>query len=441
MRLIHTESFEIRQVDELLSIQKLENDGEYAIVSHRWSVGDEDVFPKLEILHRKNRDTQQHKQAEQVKDLLQRSNDESISKIRLACREARKDKIPYVWIDTCCIDRRDLRELSQALNSMFRWYKEARICYTYLSDVEFDNQADQFKKSAWFTRGWTLQELLAPGQMHFFDLDWTRLGTKKSMLSQISEATNIKTDYLKGDFTGACIAERMSWASGRTTKIRDDMAYSMLGIFGITMDVRYGEEEDAFLRLEETLIEKTRDESIFAWKIPRGLNGGLSSRPALGLLAPWPSCFSDSRNLTIGSRRYKPRSGVGFSITKQGVEFAIPMILPDQGHALGLMNIWSGLRRTYKLGLNCWTTEPKSSGHVIIHLKRDSTSSPWQRVNLDSLSCGDSSLRSSFWLGISKTRQAYISYGDVGHGKWGKQIADFTDEGIKRKLKGAPDLL
>ncbi len=214
----------------------------------------------------------------------------------------------------------------------------------------------------------------------------------------------------------------------------------MLGIFGITMDVRYGEEEDAFLPLGEDLVEKIRDESIFAWKIPPSLKGRLSTWPALGLLAPWPSCFSDSGNLTIESRRYKPRSGVGYSITKKGVEFAIPMILPDHGHGADWMNIWNGLRRNYKLGLNCWTMGPNSSDHVRIHLKRGSKHSQWQRVNLDNLSCGHSSLRSSSFLGFSKTRKAYIPHGDVGHEKCGKHIADFTDKEIERKLEGAPEL-
>ena len=432
MRLIDTRSFEIRQLDEL---KRLEKDGEYAIVSHRWNDKDEDVFEKLEILHRKERDTRQDKQAEQVKKLLETSNDESISKIRFACREARRDNIPYVWIDTCCIDKRDLRELSQAINSMFRWYKEARVCYTYLSDVRINYPADEFKKSVWFTRGWTLQELLAPRQLRFFDLNWNRLGTKETMVSQIHEATNIKPQYLNGDFTGACIAEKMSCASARTTKIRDDMAYSMLGIFGITMDVRYGEEEDAFLRLEENLVEKTRDESIFAWTIPPSLKGGLSTWPALGLLAPWPSCFSDSGSLTIESGEYKPRSDVGYSITKKGVEFAIPMLFPDSGNGTDWNNARNGLRRNYKLGLNCWTVGPNSGGHVIIHLKRESKHGQWQRINLDSLSCGDRSLRSSSILGFSKTRKMYISHGDNGHGKCGQEIAELTDKEIERKRR------
>ncbi len=443
MRLIHTKSLEIRLLDDLVRNNKLEKNGEYAIVSHRWDLGDDDVFQKLDILHRKDRDIQQNKQAEQAKELLRTSNHAPISKIRLACSEARKDKIPYVWIDTCCIDKRDLRELSQAINSMFRWYKEARVCYTYLFDVEFDKQADQFKKSKWFTRGWTLQELLAPRELRFFDRDWNRLGTKETMLSQIEEATSIKRQYLEGNFTGACIAEKMSWASGRTTTIRDDMAYSMLGIFGITMDVRYGEEEGAFLRLEEALVEKTQDESIFAWTIPPSHQGKISEWPALGLLAPWPSCFSDSGNLTIESQKKKKRDGVGYSITKTGVKFAIPMLLPDQGDATRWMNIRNRLRTTYKLGLNCWTIESNPSDHVTIHLKRETKNEPWQRVNLDSLSCGQSSLRSSSFWGFSKTRKMYIphegvEHEDVGHEKWGKRIADLTDEDIERKLKGAP---
>ena len=252
-----------------------------------------------------------------------------------------------------------------------------------------------------------------------------------------NNTTQIKPRYLNGNFDSACLAEKMSWASRRTTKIRDDMAYAMLGIFGITMDVRYGEEENAFLRLEEQLVESFRDESIFAWAIPKQLNiSTLLGEPSHGLLAPWASCFSGSGNFTIKSSKYKARSGVGYSIKKRGVEFDTPMLLLDHGNGVDWNNLVSSLRKNYKLGLNCWERgerEQESKVSVTISLKRGS-SGQWQRIHVDALETHGSSLRRSSLIGFSKTRTMYIHHGCTGHEGWGKTVADFTDKEIRESM-------
>jgi Heterokaryon incompatibility protein (HET) len=309
-------------------------------------------------------------------------------------------------MDTCCISDRDLVERSQAINTMFNWYKEAEVCYAFLLDVSDDlkereainklrkeqnrlrqeedercdvedrlpiedNYLRPFEKSEWFTRGWTLQELLAPKNLHFFDHRWQKTGDKQTRSIEIQSATKIEADYLKGNFTGACLAVRMSWAASRRTTIRDDMAYCMLGIFGINMGIRYGENEKAFLRLQEKLVENFDDESIFAWTI----DDAESSEPH-GLLAPWPSCFARSDSLTIKCPNLlkQQQQGRGYSVQKgetRGIEFKIPGRLVDHGNSVELNTLIANRRSSYKLGINCWKASEEEAGSVTIDLAKD----------------------------------------------------------------------
>ena len=193
-------------------------------------------------------------------------------KFQGCCDQASKDGLEYVWIDTCCINKTDLVELSEAINSMFRWYKYAHVCYAYLSDVP-DNQyprepGSKFQTSRWFQRGWTLQELLAPKRLIFYNSEWQPLGTKVRLSRVVESITGIPHLFLKGivDLYGASVAQRMSWAAQRDTKRKEDLAYCLLGIFGIAMPMIYGEGgEQAFLRLQEQIIKATTDHSILAW--------------------------------------------------------------------------------------------------------------------------------------------------------------------------------
>ncbi|KAJ4362274.1 hypothetical protein N0V83_010367 [Neocucurbitaria cava] len=192
-------------------------------------------------------------------------------KIRFCGERAAADGLQYFWVDTCCIDKANQIELSTAINSMFRWYQRASMCYVYLSDVSIkeeinDVQAfpiiwvEAFRRSRWFTRGWTLQELVAPASVEFFSKEGKRLGTKVSLEEDISKITKIPIKSLRGQgLKELSVDERMSWAAHRTTSLKEDKVYCLLGIFGVFLPLIYGEGEVyAMERLREE-IEKRQE--------------------------------------------------------------------------------------------------------------------------------------------------------------------------------------
>ncbi|OTB10597.1 hypothetical protein K445DRAFT_69936 [Daldinia sp. EC12] len=189
-------------------------------------------------------------------------------KIISCCRKCQKEGWKYVWIDTCCIDKTSSAELSEAINSMFAWYQRAAICYAFLSDVEEVrkwDELDTFAESRWFTRGWTLQELIAPLSLIFLDSSWREIGSRSYLSSTIERTTGISAFQI-AHFRGCSIATKMSWAAGRKTTRIEDQAYCLLGLFGINMPLLYGEEEKAFIRLQQEILKVSNDETIFAWR-------------------------------------------------------------------------------------------------------------------------------------------------------------------------------
>ncbi|KAG4432549.1 hypothetical protein IFR05_011961 [Cadophora sp. M221] len=184
-------------------------------------------------------------------------------KIRFCAKQAAADGLQYFWVDTCCIDKKNAVELGAAINSMFRWYQNAARCYAYLSDVsKSDTEVDKervweetIRRSRWFIRGWTLQELIAPRLVDFFSLEGERLGSKLSLESMIHEITGIAKNALRGDaLSNFSIKERRSWAERRNTTIEEDEAYCLIGVFDVSMVPNYGERRDqAFRRLEEEI--------------------------------------------------------------------------------------------------------------------------------------------------------------------------------------------
>jgi hypothetical protein len=220
----------------------------YAILSHTWGLDTEEVTFE-DVINGKGKDKPGYE------------------KIQFCGEQARQDDLQYFWIDTCCIDKTNKAELSRSINSMFRWYRSATQCYVYLSDVstlkrkEDENSRDawelDFRKSKWFTRGWTLQELLAPASVEFFSCDRRQLGDKRSLGQLIHKITNIPQPALEGSpLSEFSVHERMSWIEHRETKLEEDRAYSLLGIFGVRIPPSYGEGgTSAFQRLQEE-IEK-----------------------------------------------------------------------------------------------------------------------------------------------------------------------------------------
>ncbi|KAI4947422.1 hypothetical protein J4E91_006776 [Alternaria rosae] len=152
-------------------------------------------------------------------------------KILFCTRQAARDGLEYSWVDTCCIDKSSSAELSEAINSMFRWYREAAKCYVYLSDVSVQD-TESFQTSRWFTRGWTLQELVAPKVISFYTMEGEHIGDKSSRLQEIETVTKVPQHVLQGgDLFETSVQERLSWAEKRSTKRDEDRAYSLLGIF------------------------------------------------------------------------------------------------------------------------------------------------------------------------------------------------------------------
>lgn len=145
----------------------------YAILSHRW---EEDEVLFADVIKRRHEARKGWK------------------KIKSCCEQARNNNLHYIWADTCCIDKKSSAELSEAINSMFRWYREATVCYAHLCDI---SRPMALTESVWFTRGWTLQELLAPYHLMFFDKDWTCIGSKAEYLPELSGKTGVPPDSLQ----------------------------------------------------------------------------------------------------------------------------------------------------------------------------------------------------------------------------------------------------
>ncbi|KAK2773023.1 het domain-containing protein [Colletotrichum kahawae] len=259
------------------------------------------------------------------------------AKVRNSCALARSLGHTWIWIDTCCIDKSSSAELSEAINSMFRFYQKATICIAYLSDVTYPaskaDTIDVLRKSRWFTRGWTLQELLAPKHLDFYSSDWKLLGSRARFRSLIAKTTGIGLEYIGGNggqksLDAASVAERMSWASKRRTTRLEDIAYCLLGIFGINMPLIYGEGERAFQRLQKAIIYEKDDQSIFAWGsryIPI-FNFGKWSSP---LLAGNPSWFEDAWDIvpfsTGDASTPLLHAGNGVTITTPLLQDALPL--------------------------------------------------------------------------------------------------------------------
>lgn len=293
MWLLHARSFSLKHTTDSFAHA-------YAILSHTWE-DDECTFQDLCAGSGKGK--------------------RGWLKVRNACAQALKDGLEYIWIDTVCINKESSAELSEAINSMWQWYCDAQVCYAYLSDVDKGcpeltdlalrdvcpttavsdlslsadpiEDPDAFKppdafqpsdafqpppestqhwlhafaRGRWFTRGWTLQELIAPEHVVFFDCGWSRIARKSSIPQALWKITRIDPLALenRASLPSLIIARKMSWARGRRTTRVEDRSYSLLGLMGVNMPLLYGEGERAFARLQEEIIKTSSDHSVFAW--------------------------------------------------------------------------------------------------------------------------------------------------------------------------------
>ena len=273
----------------------------YCILSHRW--GEDEVT------------------YEDVKQQKINVASKGYHKLYGACRLAKTLGYEWIWADMCCINKESSAELSEAINSMFLFYSQADLCIAYLTDVPLSCQnwkdtLNYFYQSKWFTRGWTLQELLAPKTLHFYDHGFNYIGSKTELSQAVSECTGIAHKYLDGTkrFNDASIATRMSWASKRETSRVEDRAYCLLGLFGVSMSPCYGEGDAAFYRLQCELLTRSDDESLFAWISPH-----VKDDEPLGLLAESPKDFmysQDIERITTSSAGRQP-----IALTGRGLSF------------------------------------------------------------------------------------------------------------------------
>jgi hypothetical protein len=297
----------------------------YAILSHTW--GEEEVtFQEFSLPAARQK--------------------QGWKKIEYCCAQAAKDGLEYAWVDTCCIDKSSSAELSEAINSMYSWYQKSAICYAYLSDVSRDELLKEgvimdnlcgytsdedtdvmrivdheylvraFTDARWFSRGWTLQELIAPRVLTFFSSEWLEIGSRHKFESLLSQIAGIPISVLAGtsDPSDASIANRMSWASRRTTTRVEDIAYCLLGIFNVNIPLLYGEGLKAFQRLQEEIMRISDDQSLFAWEDRRGLTSGL--------LAESPAEFADAGDI-VG--RSSPFDLEPYAMTNKGLRIQLPM--------------------------------------------------------------------------------------------------------------------
>jgi hypothetical protein len=250
----------------IMRLLQLNNDGKYSLAEF---IGD--TTPRYAILsHTWGADHEEVTLADLEKDIG--SSKKGYGKLQFCANQAAKHGLRYFWVDTCCIDKSSSAELTEAINSMFAWYRDAARCYVYLADVSTDSLTSgtpvheawypAFQESRWFARGWTLQELVAPVSVEFFSVEGQRLGNKYSLLQELHSITGISIEALQGSPLGGFgVDERMSWMGQRKTKREEDIAYSLLGIFDVHMPLIYGEgQKNALARLQKEIKVSSGEE-------------------------------------------------------------------------------------------------------------------------------------------------------------------------------------
>lgn len=293
MRLLNTGSLELREFFE-------RDTPPYAILSHRW--GEEEILYQDMIPSAVHFVTQ---------------NKHGYAKLLGSCSLARKRGYGWIWIDTCCIDKSSSAELTEAINSMYQWYGAAQVCYAYLDDVD---SYSTLTESKWFTRGWTLQELIAPAKVEFYSSRWSYLGTKQSLVRTIAAKSGVDVQVLMGgDPLEMSVARRMYWASNRITTRVEDEAYCLLGLFGVNMPLIYGEGRKAFRRLQEEIIRLSDDQSILAWYATEESDG-----TPVDFLASRASDFQESGD--IAAHPYRRTGKEGMTITSQGLSLELVLL-------------------------------------------------------------------------------------------------------------------
>ncbi|KAI0151401.1 heterokaryon incompatibility protein-domain-containing protein [Pestalotiopsis sp. NC0098] len=298
---------------------------QYAILSHTWE--EEEVS------------------FQDFKDLALARQKKGFRKIEHAVYLARQDHLKWAWVDTCCIDKSSSAELSKAINSMFKWYQHSAICYAFLSDLTSNpqHQLQAFMDCRWWTRGWTLQELIAPNRLLFFDQDWNSYRSRSDLQDDIESFTGIDSRAFHGLLDEFSVAERMSWASRRDTARIEDVAYCLLGLFNVNMPLIYGEGDKAFVRLQEEICKDSTDMTIFAWTLQPSLRMYTRVQQYYGLFASHPALFADCADVHQKSpTQYTFQHDM--SIVSKGIRLDDMSLRLDEDH--GLLMYIAGTKRT-----------------------------------------------------------------------------------------------
>ncbi|KAK6071700.1 NB-ARC and TPR domain protein [Seiridium cupressi] len=336
----------------------------YAILSHTWGL-DEVIFADL---------------ARPPGDWQQK---EGFEKIEFCADQARRDNLQHFWVDTCCIDKSDSVELQAAINSMFRWYRDAEKCYVYLPDVSSTPESspslgprrweEAFRNSRWFTRGWTLQELIAPKTVIFFSKEGVRLGDKRSLEPMIRDITGIHASALRGaSLSNFTVSERQAWVRRRQTTREEDMAYSLLGIFGVFMLPNYGEGRDnAERRLREEVEKAVKGTGASDFSV----TFSLSEAPEIQYFTARESELAEMRISlnSDGSRRVVVLHGLG-GIGKTQLAVAYAKRYRDEYSAIFWFNIKDGasIQQGFtKVARQILQQHPNASGLSALDLQQD----------------------------------------------------------------------
>ncbi|KAI1387817.1 HET-domain-containing protein [Hypoxylon trugodes] len=312
MRLLHTTRLELEEFHgSQIPV--------YAILSHTWVDGEEISFQEFTDLH------------------SSKTTKSGFQKIRGACEVAKRDGFEWIWIDTNCIDKSSSAELTEAINSMYNWYCDSSVCYAYLADVgdtgclrkglkrKYDDDPLRlFRQSKWFRRGWTLQELIGPRCLVFYDASWRRIGDRAGLADEISALTGIDASLLRREketsLGAVSVAKRMSWAARRLTTRAEDVAYCLLGLFDVNMPLLYGEgSAKAFIRLQEEIIRTTNDHTVFCWS----RSSGHVPEEWTSMLAPSPAAFRDAGEYVTIDAWEAP---MPYSMTNLGLSIYLPVV-------------------------------------------------------------------------------------------------------------------
>ncbi|KAL8376059.1 hypothetical protein RB595_007259 [Gaeumannomyces hyphopodioides] len=440
IRLINTETLRMKMfVDASVP--------EYAILSHTW-VEDEEVdfqeMTRYGAASQENDPTAAegvctcvcHCQS-LISDTVRRRS--GYEKIVRTCRLAKECDIKWAWVDTCCIDKSSSAELSEAINSMYKWYNKAKVCFVFFADLDSHSEPEELEEALgrcrWFTRGWTLQELIAPEKIEFYNRHWRNVGSKATLQKALDKASGIRNLYQMGGYRmpqEVAVAERMSWASRRQTTRVEDMAYCLLGIFDIHMPLLYGEGEKAFQRLQEAILKRSNDTSIFCISAQHAREFGFYGADGWDVLATSPKAFDGLPDVVPPSLFVNKRwSQTTFSVTNRGLLVQNAYLIPCSG------NCAAG--SYYVLELNC-TQEVGNSWQQSVMFLRWISPSCYMRIQ------GDRPLPRCVITGdgadsqMGLTEDFYILTWDAYTESWKRDVYSYIRSSDSVELEPGPPL-